>query len=532
MSDSEEDSSSPFLPRSGSTVVFTPGMGRRVASRDVLASAGSNTNSNNVNGVSGATTQSTSVLVREFGEEDVVDFRDDDEYDGVEGGSLNTPVEAPVNETEIATDSRSTPVVIAPASVDVEKEAALVSGSVASSMVREDSVLMEVVLYLNHVRGSCTLDEMQEALRWERQYEPLWGTIDRFITRHEEHFDYDPMTWTVSIKHHAVGVLKPTDSRRLPASRTTQRKKAPLFRGKVAAICVSNGMDLEHFQKVYRRLDYSSIITNGVLHVTNIKSTFGTFASDSTPRFDLFVFSFGAVVWWGTDTTMFRTVERDFMRGMYTTSRAMKEPYAARLTEKLFPAWGTFEVVNDDSPNLVSSEKFVRNLHQNHYLLQGEGMGYKQTVGYVLAQSAKLDVLENLIDDLVASCAHLPEDMRDRKTTRITAKQTASLQGTLFKYRLMLKSDSELLDEPDLLWDYPWFQVLYESLRDDHSIIPRVEFLDNKLSTVQEVLDVVSCQLSEHHGHRLEWIVIILIATEIVIATIELTIEVLFGAWK
>ena len=91
------------------------------------------------------------------------------------------------------------------------------------------------------------------------------------------------------------------------------------------------------------------------------------------------------------------------------------------------------------------------------------------------------------------------------------------MRGQLFltKNEILLKY--ELLDTPEFFWEYPELQPLYEMGASYLEIRQRTEMLSLKLETIHEMFEMLDDDLKHQHSSKLEWIIIWLIAVEIVI---------------
>ena len=74
-----------------------------------------------------------------------------------------------------------------------------------------------------------------------------------------------------------------------------------------------------------------------------------------------------------------------------------------------------------------------------------------------------------------------------------------------------------ITDKPDALWDRPDLERLYARLEDEYELIGRVETLNRKLAVVAETADTLADIIDTRRSLRLEIIVVLLIAFEIVI---------------
>ena len=73
-------------------------------------------------------------------------------------------------------------------------------------------------------------------------------------------------------------------------------------------------------------------------------------------------------------------------------------------------------------------------------------------------------------------------------------------------------------DKPDVLWDRPDLERLYARLEDEYELKERAEALTRKLSVIAETAEVLTDIIDTRRSFRLEIIIVVLIAVELVIA--------------
>ncbi|PWU91013.1 hypothetical protein C4B63_46g86 [Trypanosoma cruzi] len=245
--------------------------------------------------------------------------------------------------------------------------------------------------------------------------------------------------------------------------------------------------------------------------------------------FDLFVFEYGAIVWWGFDQRFFKIVENDFMLPNSAISRYMENRYMTQLISENYPVWCTYTLERKDT--LEPDEHFRERLRFDHFIIPF-GRGDMDTsnvsmlcASHALAQSAKIDYLELKVQELAENCSPLPRELREKGQVSITERRLLQLRGEVLSYRLMLKSGSNLMDEPDFFWENAYLKPVFQATKECFEISERVESLDNKLDAANEILSMLAEEFSQRHGARLEWIVIWLVLAEVLIGILELLID-------
>lgn len=140
-----------------------------------------------------------------------------------------------------------------------------------------------------------------------------------------------------------------------------------------------------------------------------------------------------------------------------------------------------------------------------------------------LARSAKLAVLEQLFNSYFNSTRELTTRLSrgTLSSTRFPLGRRKILQktGELLNIRAQLNLYSELTDSlPDLFWDSRHelgLESYYDNVGRALDVGIRIKVLNEKMDYAQEIAVVMREQLSEEHSLRLEWIIIWLIAVEV-----------------
>lgn len=136
-----------------------------------------------------------------------------------------------------------------------------------------------------------------------------------------------------------------------------------------------------------------------------------------------------------------------------------------------------------------------------------------------LARSTKLAVLESLLSNYFESTRTIPTLLSKGSRLPYTRDFILRKTGQLLSVRAQLNLYSELTDSlPDLFWDSRHelgLEGYYEQVGRALDVGIRIKLLNEKMDYAQEIASVLRERLSETHGLRLEWIIILLIAVEV-----------------
>ncbi|KAK0649416.1 hypothetical protein B0T16DRAFT_410037 [Cercophora newfieldiana] len=142
-----------------------------------------------------------------------------------------------------------------------------------------------------------------------------------------------------------------------------------------------------------------------------------------------------------------------------------------------------------------------------------------------LARSTKLAVLESSLTRYLESTRHIPEQLSRGLQAPPSRALILQKTGELLNLRSQLNHYNDLTDAlPDLFWDSEEkLETYYSKIGKALDVGVRIKTLNDKMtyaqevvSVAQDVLDISEKMSSEQHSTRLEWIIIILIAIEVV----------------
>lgn len=138
-------------------------------------------------------------------------------------------------------------------------------------------------------------------------------------------------------------------------------------------------------------------------------------------------------------------------------------------------------------------------------------------VSHALAQSVKLAMFESLAQKVILDHEYIPRALATTGNIPMTRKKIAKSRGVLFSARGDILLNFNLLDTPEFFWDYPEHEPLYNVVSRYLDIKSRITVLDKKLEAIHELLDMLANEQNHKHSSTLEWIIIVLIALEIVL---------------
>lgn len=216
-------------------------------------------------------------------------------------------------------------------------------------------------------------------------------------------------------------------------------------------------------------------------------------------RKDCFVFNFGCLVCWGCSQA-----EAD-------KAKAALRPF---LVEPRQTADAEEDNVIIGAQRDVPAE--VRLSSANPPIFE------RLALAYALAQSVRLQSLEERIDTRIRRTRTIPETLAKTGNVDLSSKGVTQLMGELFVLRNQVNLHTDLLDTPDIFWEYADYEPLYMEFRAHLEVDRRIAILNQRFEVLQDLFDVLEDELNERHGSRLAWVVILLCALEALVMGLRL----------
>ncbi|KAK5990182.1 Sad1-interacting factor 2 [Cladobotryum mycophilum] len=238
---------------------------------------------------------------------------------------------------------------------------------------------------------------------------------------------------------------------------------------------------------------------------------------DSVPDFDtqvhtpeVFLFDYGVVVIWG----MTEHQEARFLRDI-----------AKFELEKL-----ALDDVESEHFNFYYTREYQARIYNDFITLRDKNNYMtKLAISHALAQSVKTSLFEELIASTIDTCKDIPAQIALTGKIALNRSQINMQIGELFILRINIHLNGSVLDTPELFWVEPQLEPVYQAVRSYLEMDQRVGLLTERLDVIADLLAVLKDQLSTGHDEKLEWIVIVLITMEILVAAINIVVDVYAG---
>ncbi|CAE6527073.1 unnamed protein product [Rhizoctonia solani] len=154
--------------------------------------------------------------------------------------------------------------------------------------------------------------------------------------------------------------------------------------------------------------------------------------------------------------------------------------------------------------------------------IPSETLPARYAFSHALARSSALAALETSLDSYLHSVSRLPSTLGTTGKPGLGRKELRMKLGQLMRFRQGVNLGRETFgDTPDLYWTEPVLEGYFDSVSEALEIKARADSVNAKITYVAELQGLLRELLAESSGHRMELIIIALIAVEVVIAIIR-----------
>lgn len=146
----------------------------------------------------------------------------------------------------------------------------------------------------------------------------------------------------------------------------------------------------------------------------------------------------------------------------------------------------------------------------------------KLSFSYGFSQSVKLQYFETIIDSLIEKYTPLIQTLSHKGHMPISRNEIRQIIGEILGAKSEMNLISNFLYQPKFFWQHPTYEVHYAMLERYLHIQRRVNTINHRLDTLNEIFDMFNGYLENKHAHNLEIIIIVLIMIEIVVAALNI----------
>jgi required for meiotic nuclear division protein 1 len=160
-----------------------------------------------------------------------------------------------------------------------------------------------------------------------------------------------------------------------------------------------------------------------------------------------------------------------------------------------------------------TEELYVKELNRDIALL----------VGIVLSRSVSVEYYEAMVGDALAKIELTVEALAATGRTPRNARELTKQVGFAMSVEQELAYDVAVFDDPDIVWEGgAKIDALYKGLKREFDLEDRIKIIQHKVSLISRSSTFVISRLEAQRANILEWVIIILIAAEIIMALFKL----------
>lgn len=260
-----------------------------------------------------------------------------------------------------------------------------------------------------------------------------------------------------------------------------------------SSYCVAEGYDVLGQNFNSDKFNYKYQIIDKVLHLQYLNKT-------NQKDIDIFVFNFGSCIIWNAQD---ENEELEILKNL--------ESCQSNALQELHSEFIDFNYNDHEDRTYIDEEKNIIYLANTEILI-------KLSVSHALAQAVKLNVLEESVIKLLENTKPIQQELSEKGRVSLSKSEISKQIGVLFSSRYSVNMHSDVLDTPEFFWRRPRYEPVYLMTVEFQDIRTRQEILNNHLNLIQELYNMLSSDLNHKQSSRLEMVIIILIAIEIVIA--------------
>ena len=253
--------------------------------------------------------------------------------------------------------------------------------------------------------------------------------------------------------------------------------------------CIANSIDLTRLDNHYKTtlVGYVSVKSRDILKLSPCDS-------NSTL---VFVFKNGTVVSWG--------VKRYQMNAYLDTIRLFADkPVPFRVRDE-------FSYQLSDKTAIEPHDFFDVDCLR----IEMDSDELKLSLSYGFSQSVKLQYFETVLEALIEKYTPLIHSLSNKSGITVTRNQIRHVIGEILSAKSEMNLISNFLYHPKYFWQHPTLEEHFIMLERYLHIQRRVNAINHRLDTLNEIFDMFNGYLENRHSHSLEIIIIVLITFEI-----------------
>ncbi|ETS75216.1 hypothetical protein PFICI_13700 [Pestalotiopsis fici W106-1] len=239
-------------------------------------------------------------------------------------------------------------------------------------------------------------------------------------------------------------------------------------------------------------------------------------APDAKHFAEMFVFSYGVVVFWNFTETQEKNILADL-------AFAENESGVSLVTRPLDQSDFETEEFHFEYRSDIKRPRIFNDMIT---LLPKSDHMVKLTISHAIAQSTKLCFFEERMSETMLDAQHVPKRLALTGELNMTRTEIVKILGRLFKSRVDINLSSNILDVPNFFWDSePTLHPLYGAIREYLEIDLRTKVLNERCRVFLDLAEILSDSVADSKMSAITWIIIILIIVSILVTVTEVALR-------
>ncbi len=220
-------------------------------------------------------------------------------------------------------------------------------------------------------------------------------------------------------------------------------------------------------------------------------------------NFKVYIFSFGAIAFFDCPQaeqeeiiTRFLNEFSSIISGIQSDLTSVSDAINIRIGEKSNTDFGTINVQSLDDTAL-------------------------RIVALLLAHSVVIDYYEQHVDNILEASTNYLNKIKGKIAIPRNTKELLTFMVDSMQTRQNIITNLFVFDSPEEIWEDPYLDRLYNETKRMFDIATRFKAIDYKLKLVQDNLSLIAGLASARSNFWLEFIIIVLILTEILIPVVK-----------
>ncbi|GMH47385.1 hypothetical protein TrLO_g2692 [Triparma laevis f. longispina] len=275
----------------------------------------------------------------------------------------------------------------------------------------------------------------------------------------------------------------------------------------------------------YAKFNLRKLIEGGLEVGDGGRWDFNMYGKDEVVHFfeeargvDVFVYSYGCVVFWG----MVKKEERSFIDYLGRAGGGEQK----RTEEEMIECSDSFLFlvglgeggggVGVGGGGGGGGGGALKIKNDKLYLNSG-GEGLKLSLSFILAQSCNLFVFEDKLETTIADTKPFPESLQKTGEIGLSQNEIRKMMGRVYLERCEMLLYSDVLDTPEYLWYDDRYENSYQQMKEYLDFNVRIQNLHTRMQVLDDLLQLLNTLADSSHASHLEWIIIWLIVIEVVV---------------